>query len=361
MLENNRYRAYWEKAQEQSLKLAQYYTPECLVELCLELLQPKGELFDPYCGLGSFLVKAKEKDESLKISGNDIATDLGELPFEFTNSDYLQGESKEHDYTIANIPFNSKKTHCQLVDENFCWIEKIIQNTREKALIILPSGVNSGLNPTITKKRIEIINSGVLELVCQLPSHLFNNTGIAPCLWLIDKEKTEKDIYFLNAEKFSEWEAKKRILTTENIKQICDKNNWIKADLAKIEENNFYLVPQRFEYVEEEFRLPTEEEKKELDEKMRGINKEIYMLTQELVKETKEYEQFIENIDKDPEYLTKGFYSWEAIKLGTEQKNWDWILSETTPERLQQELERLVSEYYNLWMKITKEINQILC
>jgi type I restriction-modification system DNA methylase subunit len=85
-------------------------------------LQPTGELFDPCCGLGSFLLKAKSKDETLKISGNDIAKDLGELPFEFTNSDYLQSEDKEHDYIIANIPFNAKKTHplCRLVNENFC-------------------------------------------------------------------------------------------------------------------------------------------------------------------------------------------------------------------------------------------------
>jgi type I restriction-modification system DNA methylase subunit len=167
-------------------------------------LQPKGELFDPCCGLGSFLLKAKSKDESLKIAGNDIAKDLGELPFEFTCSDYLNSEAQEHDYTIANIPFNSKKTHCQLVDENYCWIEKIIKNTRKKALIILPSGVNSGLNKRITEKRIEIINSGVLELVLQLPSHLFNQTGIAPCLWLINKEKVDKNVCLLNAEKFSE-------------------------------------------------------------------------------------------------------------------------------------------------------------
>src|SRR6185312_13023381 len=120
MLNNNPYRAYWEKAQEQSLKLAQYYTPECLVELCLELLQPTGELFDPCCGLGSFLLKAKSKDENLNISGNDIATDLGELPFKFSNGNYLASEDQEHDYIIANIPFNLKKTHCQLTNENFC-------------------------------------------------------------------------------------------------------------------------------------------------------------------------------------------------------------------------------------------------
>jgi type I restriction-modification system DNA methylase subunit len=236
-----------EKAQEQSLKLGQFYTPECLVELCLELLKPTGELFDPCCGLGSFLLKAKAKDNDLKISGNDIAKDLGELSFEFTNSDYLNSEDKQFDYIIANIPFNLKKTHCQLVDENYCWIEKIIKNTRKKALIILPSGVNSGLNKKITEKRIQIINSGVLELVLQLPNHLFNQTGIAPTIWLINKEKTEKNVCLLTAEKFSEWKDKKRTLTEENIKQICDKNNWIKADLAQIEENNFCLAPQRFE------------------------------------------------------------------------------------------------------------------
>lgn len=280
---NNPYRAYWEKSQEKSLQLAQYYTPECLVDLCLELLQPTGELFDPCCGLGSFLLKAKSKDESLKISGNDIAKDLGELPFEFTNSDYLNSESKEYDYTIANIPFNSKKTHCRLVDENYCWIEKIIKNTRKKALIILPAGVNSGLNPTIIKKRIEIINSGVIELVCQLPSHLFNQTGIASTIWLINKElqsnqkgfdkpdqKTEKAIHFLNAEKFSEWQSKKRFLSAENIKQIGNKENWIKADYKKIEENNFCLAPLRFE--------PPEESEKQMWE----INQQLIKHTYEL-------------------------------------------------------------------------------
>jgi len=203
MLNNNPYRAYWEKAQEQSLKLAQYYTPECLVELCLELLQPKGVLFDPCCGLGGFLLKGKEKDESLDISGNDIDTNL-QVPFSITYGDYLQAEDQEHDYIIANIPFNAKKNHCQLTNENFCWINKIIANTKKRALIILPAGVNCCLNSKLAEKRKQIIESGYLELVCQLPSHLFNQTGIAPVIWLINKEKTSKDIYFLNAEKFSE-------------------------------------------------------------------------------------------------------------------------------------------------------------
>lgn len=267
---NNPYRAYWEKAQEQSLKLAQYYTPECLVDLCIELLKPTGELFDPCCGLGSFLLKAKEKEETLKIAGNDIAQDLGELPFEFTNSDYLNSESQEHDYTIANIPFNLKKTHCQLIDENYCWIEKIIKSTRKKGLIILPNGVNSGLNKKIIEKRIAIINSGAIELVVQLPSHLFNQTGIAPTIWLINKENLEKDIYFLNAEKFSEWKDKKRFLSEENIKRICNKENWIKAGLEKIKEQNYCLVPQRFE--------PFEEEEKQMWE----INQQLIKHTYEL-------------------------------------------------------------------------------
>lgn len=41
---NNPYRAHWEKVQEKSLALAQFYTPECLVDLAIELLRPQGEL-----------------------------------------------------------------------------------------------------------------------------------------------------------------------------------------------------------------------------------------------------------------------------------------------------------------------------
>ena len=349
---NNPHRAYWEKAQEQSLKLAQYYTPECLVELCLELLKPTRELFDPCCGLGSFLLKAKSKDESLKISGNDIATDLGELPFEFTNSDYLNSENKEYDYIIANIPFNTKKTHCQLVDENYCWIEKIIKSTRKKALIILPSGVNSGLNRKLVEKRIEIINSEVIELVCQLPSHLFNQTGIAPTIWLINKEKTSPEVYFLNAEKFSEWKNKQRFISEENIRQICDKNNWIKATFEQIKEQNYILVPLRYEFTQKE--ELSEEEKEQLTFKLGQTTKELYMLINELDEATNIYREQVKQMDADPDWLLKRDLAFES------GVNTDFLLSDATPERLQQELEMLVNEYYQLWTKITAEINQIL-
>ncbi|CAG8590025.1 34693_t:CDS:2 [Gigaspora margarita] len=196
-------KAKGKKAQEQSLKLAQFYTPECLVDLCIELLQPKDELFDPCCGLGSFLSKAKSKDEHLKISGNDIAQDLGELPFNFSQGDYLKTEDQGHDYII-------------------------ITNTRKRALIILPAGVNSCLNPKLANERKKIIESGKLELVCQLPSHLFNKTGIAPVL-------------------------------------------------EEIEEGNFMLVPNRYEREE-----PSELTPEEIDQQIRQTTKELYQMTQEL-------------------------------------------------------------------------------
>jgi hypothetical protein len=66
----------------------------------------------------------------------------------------------------------------------------------------------------LVEKRTAIIESGVIELVLQLPSHLFNQTGIAPSVWLINKEikyntlskmnQNNNYIYFLHAEKFSE-------------------------------------------------------------------------------------------------------------------------------------------------------------
>ena len=302
-MNHNPYRAYWEKAQEQSLKLAQYYTPECLVELCIELLQPKGELFDPCCGLGSFLLKAKSKDPDLKISGNDIAKDLGELPFEFTNSDYLNSEDKEYDYIIANIPFNLKKTHCQLVDENYCWIEKIIKNTRKKALIILPNMVNSRHNPKILAKRKQIVENRVLELIIQLPSHLFTKTAIGPCLWIINKEKDQKDLYFLYAarERFSTKEnnKKQRTLTDENVREICNKENWVLGTYEKIKEHDYCLMPGVYDENDDK----PQETEEEIKAKIKTLAKEIRGIHENLKKSQDWFDKLLKDLENHGELL----------------------------------------------------------
>jgi len=297
---NNPYHAHWEKAQEQSLKLAQYYTPECLVDLCLELLKPTGELFDPCCGLGGFLLKAKTKWPEIKISGNDIAKDLGDLPFEFTNSDYLKSEeSKQSDYIIANIPFNSKKTHCQLVDENYCWIEKIIANSRKKTLIILPDSVCWAGNKKLVAKRKQIIESGVLELVIKLPAGLFNKTNIAPIIWLIDKNKTSKDIRFLNATRFSSKERKQTILTTENIQQICNQDDYLLM-VNIFDKNAFPKEPE----------LSQEEKKQQIQ----GLAKEVRENYEKILSAWVEIKKMLDNLEKDPE-----FYSIKVI-INNEKK-----------------------------------------
>ncbi|CAG8710791.1 4121_t:CDS:2, partial [Ambispora leptoticha] len=171
-------------------------------------------------------------------------------PFPITFGDYLASESKESDYTIANIPFNQKKKHCH--------------------------GVNSALNPKLVAERVKIIEN-----------------------------KTSQDIYFLNAEKFSEWQNKQRFLSAENIQQICNKDNWTGANLEKIKEQNYVLVPLRYESEKQAFKLPTEEEKQEIDEKIKATQKELYMLITELDEATNIYREQVKKMDADPDYLLK--------------------------------------------------------
>jgi type I restriction-modification system DNA methylase subunit len=111
----------------------------------------------------------------------------------------------------------------------------------------------------------------VLELVVTTTPYLFQTTSMSVCLWLIDKTKTDKNIYFLDAdagdyknEKYSTWHNKRKILTEQNIKDIGNKDNWLKASLEQIAKQNYILVPARYEFSEEK-----ERSKEEIDAELK--------------------------------------------------------------------------------------------
>lgn len=66
------------------------------------------------------------------------------------------------------------------------------------------------------------------------------------------------EIYFLNAEKYSEWKNKQRFLTAENIQAICEKSNWNLVNYDQIKEQDYTLVPNRYEIHEETIRSKEE-------------------------------------------------------------------------------------------------------
>ena len=114
---------------------------------------------------------------------------------------------------------------------------------------------------------------------------------------------------------------------------------------------NYCLVPQRFETLNTEPKLSPEE----IDRQFRAKSKQIYMLTQEVDQLWKKEKEILLKLDEDPDFLLKAYSAFGEGEIDKE-----WLFSKATPERLEQELEKLVNEYYELWMKITSEIQIVI-
>lgn len=84
-----------------------------------------------------------------------------------------------------------------------------------------------------------------------------------------------KDIYFLHAERFSIQQGKNRFLTAENIRDICNKNNWTKTSLDKVKQYDYLLLPAIYEFKDEEPKRNPEEIKQEIQSLAKEL-KEMY-------------------------------------------------------------------------------------
>src|SRR4051794_2922603 len=123
----------------------------------------------------------------------------------------------------------------------------------------MANGTLSGLNKKVANIRQNLIESNLVETIITLPNNLFYTTGIAPCVWILRKDRDREDILMIDissddfGEKIS---SSRRILTEKNIQEVAElyhkfisqqelPENGLLAKIvsqAEIKENNYILV-----------------------------------------------------------------------------------------------------------------------
>ena len=293
-----------EFASAEGKKGGQFYTPRHVVKTLVAVLSPhKGRVYDPCCGSGGMFVQSEEfvrshggRRDDISIYGQEsnpttwrlaamnmairgFAADLGKEPGDTFSND--QHPDKKFDFILINPPFNDSEWEGEKHTDdkrwtygippngnaNYAWIQHVIYklNSHGKAAIVLGSkSLDSSPNQVEYKIRKNIINEDLVEAIILLPEKLFVNTTTGICLWVLNKNKKNKNkTLFVNYEDRSEsvtGSRKLRKLTDQSIDELENilkqwregKNYKDELGVAKsvlleeIQNQNWNLSPKRY-------------------------------------------------------------------------------------------------------------------
>ena len=323
----------------------EFYTPRCIVKLLVKMLNPTvGRVYDPCCGSGGMFVQAADfvkahqgNVDNISVFGQElnattwklakmnlairgIDANLGDAPGDTFHDD--KHKALRVDYILANPPFNiSDYGQPSLLEDprwiygippvgnaNYAWIEHMYSKLAPKGIagFVLANGSLSTSAKQEYDIRKAMLEEGVIDCIITLPDKLFYTTGIPVCLWFVRKNKSNKNVLFIDARNLGEMiDRKVRELKEEDLVLVSETyHNWLNnnnyedkkgfcksASLEEIREADYTLVPGRYVGIDDSDKMNEEE----IDAEIKKLSAELL----DLFEENKQLEQKVIDILKN--------------------------------------------------------------
>ena len=235
-------------------KGGQFYTPQAVVKLLVEMLEPyEGRVFDPCCGSGGMFVQSEKIIKSHQDNYNPPARRAGKkgkvgLALNPTDRISIYGQESNQttwrlakmnlsirgidssnvkwnnegsflndahkdlkaDFIIANPPFNDSDWSGELLRDdarwkvlgekltpptgnaNYAWIQHFLFHLAPtgQAGFVLSKGALTTNTTGEGDIRKALVEKGLVDCIVNLPTKLFLNTQIPACLWFLSRNKT---------------------------------------------------------------------------------------------------------------------------------------------------------------------------
>ncbi|WP_334352778.1 type I restriction-modification system subunit M [Companilactobacillus sp. HBUAS56257] len=336
-------------------KAGEFYTPHQVSEVLAKLVtidldsnEDKPSVYDFACGSGSLLLTVQEqiKDRSLFYYGQELNTttynlarmnlmmhDVPYMNMDLRNADTLESDwpdgidsdgvdhPRSFDMVVANPPYSAHwdNNDNKMKDPRFKEYGGLAPKTKADyafllhglyhlsnegtMAIVLPHGVLFR-GAKEEKIRKALLNKNQIDAVIGLPAGLFYSTGIPTLVMVLKKNKTNKDVMFIDASNNFEKGKNQNILRDDDINKIIDTYKERKdvdkyahvAPMSEIEENDFNLnIPRYVDTFEPEPEIDLGDITKEIKEN----NKKIMENKNELLSMMKELTSSDEKTQKD--------------------------------------------------------------
>ena len=215
----------------------EFYTPRCIVNLLVEMVQPYiGRVYDPCCGSGGMFVQSADFIEAHATGNGNGGKARGDISIFGQESNYktwrlakmnlairgiegqiLQGDTFRNDrhpdlqadYILANPHFNDSDWGGELLTEdqrwrygtppksnaNFAWVQHMVYHLSPRGVagIVLANGSMSSNQSNEGEIRKNLIENDLVDCMIALPGQLFYSTQIPACLWFLARDRRGRD------------------------------------------------------------------------------------------------------------------------------------------------------------------------
>ncbi len=246
----------------------QYYTPQQIVRLLVEMLQPyRGQVYDPCCGSGGMFVQSvafvsrhggrignirvfgqEAVEETWRLAKMNLAirridADLGDAWADtFANDKHPDLRTE---FVLANPPFNQDDWSSNTSREghrwpyglppegngNYAWVQVFLRHLAPggRAGFVLANGALDAKDSGQLEIRRRLIEADLVECIVALPTKLFattkRGTSIPVSLWFLAKDRKIRNgqTLFVDARRLGKLSSRRlRVLTDEDIAKVAD-------------------------------------------------------------------------------------------------------------------------------------------
>lgn len=335
-------------ASDAGKKGGEFYTPSMASELLARLVKPQenDRIYDPTCGSGSLLIRVANQVPNKKVAiygqerngathslalMNMYLHGIDDAKIEWgdtlANPLHLEdGKLMKFQAIVANPPFSLDKWAMGFAGEgntdskfkmdasldpyrrfewgvppsskgDYAFVQHMLYSLAENGRMatILPHGVLFR-GASEGKIRQQIIEMNLLDAVIGLPEGLFYGTGIPACILVFKKNRTRKDVLFIDASAEGNYEKGKnqnqlreqdiaKIVETYNNWETIDKYSYV-ATVDEIKENDYNLNIPRY--------VDTFEEEEPVD--MAQVKENIQNIKQELAEVEEQMEKYLQEL-----------------------------------------------------------------
>ena len=207
-------------------KGGQFYTPEHVVRVLVEMLAPyEGRVYDPCCGSGGMFVQSEKFVEAhggnigkISIYGQEsnyttwrlakMNLAIRGIDAQIAHGDTMHDDQHPDlraDYVLANPPFNVSDWRGELLRDdqrwkygtppagnaNFAWVQHFIHHLAPhgQAGFVLANGSMSSNSSGEGEIRKAIVEADLVDCMVAMPGQLFYSVQIPVCLWFLSRDK----------------------------------------------------------------------------------------------------------------------------------------------------------------------------